>query len=789
MGSGDWMMMVARPFTLLLAALLLAGLPEGGTGMLRAGGATTSAEVNGADGGGGGGALVAKIKDAIVAAEASMERAKAASGAVTAVVAAHTDPLPNIVPLTKDAVVANIDAIAERKQAFPESAVRAELEEAQHTGADPAVCQRCENFIMVIGSQAEAEETPEVWVVLGCAHCPGLGTAETHTPTTATPDTAVVEGLGCAKCRDFILIMDSRAEAEATGEWQKLKCGTCPPEALAAVKSSGTGLTNAEEDEVVDTTAYGPQALSDIELGHVKTWRAQRQSILEITNGIFYVRHPARRRSAIGSSETAAIAEWKQINKDVTSRVASIKPHPPPPQKKGAAPPVGDRTFAQGHEPPAIVALRAKGYTVYEHSSNEGPPNLIGVRTENTMTNRFDDRLIIAWKHSDGRWRQRTLKATTDPGQHWLDNPLNADGTAILKPGQYLNTYCRGKHRSQYAALVQRGGNVRVWRRKASGDFSGKNGKNVLASASSENDRKVFDGKFGINIHRSNAKVSSTRVGKYSAGCQVVADPTEFNQMLEQVTTGLEALDDRGGYDGGNACAHYTLLVSKDIGAEPKEAWEGPAFHPFEDVFVPIPEMFQDATRVDKSFIMAGFDDAKLANMADDLKRKLDKGEGGDILFAELGTAGGLPVASDRSPDALVADVGLSESGYRQFELHPVLHMKTLTVEKASTFTGALYIQVGAFSNIANAERLASVLAERSAPLSQNGHLHELGKIGDLLKRWSIAVQLSPINILGEKVVEFTRVRLGPIRNPALGIALLEACQMAAATKGAFVIN
>lgn len=33
---------------------------------------------------------------------------------------------------------------------------------------------------------------------------------------------------------------------------------------------------------------------------------------------------------------------------------------------------------------------------------------------------------------------------------------------------------------------------------------------------------------FGINIHRSNAHRTSTVIGKWSAGCQVLQDPAHF---------------------------------------------------------------------------------------------------------------------------------------------------------------------------------------------------------------------------------------------------------------------
>ena len=40
-------------------------------------------------------------------------------------------------------------------------------------------------------------------------------------------------------------------------------------------------------------------------------------------------------------------------------------------------------------------------------------------------------------------------------------------------------------------------------------------------------------GLFGINIHRASADQRSIQVGKWSAGCQVVADPRDFAQLMD----------------------------------------------------------------------------------------------------------------------------------------------------------------------------------------------------------------------------------------------------------------
>ena len=89
--------------------------------------------------------------------------------------------------------------------------------------------------------------------------------------------------------------------------------------------------------------------------------------------------------------------------------------------------------------------------------------NLIGVRRDNAGTNKFDDFMVVAYKNENLKETCKTYSITTDPGAHWLKNPINPKGTAILVPGQYRGTWKLGKHQNNYEALVQRK-EVKVWR-------------------------------------------------------------------------------------------------------------------------------------------------------------------------------------------------------------------------------------------------------------------------------------------------------------------------------------
>ena len=165
------------------------------------------------------------------------------------------------------------------------------------------------------------------------------------------------------------------------------------------------------------------------------------------------------------------------------------------------------------------------------------PFSIVGIRnsdTENKVTNHYDDHIALVANGKIYCWH-----ATTDPGLHWMKKLLNEDGCAILAPGQYVNVYKISKHQGRYDALCQRGGKVKVYR-----------DGNLDDVYDFKNDELGF---FGINIHRSNPYRESEVINKYSAGCQVFADPLDFDEFM-------------------NLCKKseqpwftYTLIESKDI--------------------------------------------------------------------------------------------------------------------------------------------------------------------------------------------------------------------------------
>lgn len=164
-----------------------------------------------------------------------------------------------------------------------------------------------------------------------------------------------------------------------------------------------------------------------------------------------------------------------------------------------------------------LKTMTERGYKIY---SRPFELNIVGIRTNNTVPNSFDDTLNIFYKNSAGDWQYHSSPATTDPGTFWLRNLMNPQGTAIVKQGQYIGSHGIGIHRGKYTALTQKRPLtvIRDYDRDAVLDF---------------NNGKEQTGIFGINIHRASINGTTKFVEKYSAGCQVFANINDFNLMMQ----------------------------------------------------------------------------------------------------------------------------------------------------------------------------------------------------------------------------------------------------------------
>ena len=193
--------------------------------------------------------------------------------------------------------------------------------------------------------------------------------------------------------------------------------------------------------------------------------------------------------------------------------------------------------------------MASKGYKYFTDNNNKSyDVNIIGVRnsaTKNRVTNAFDDSITISYKNEEGEWQYHEFNCTTDPGTHWTKNVMNKKGVAILKPNQYRGSHKLRLHGGKYLALGQKNP-LTVYR-----DNNRDNNYDLDES-------KTDTGLFGINIHRATAKTGgkSTRVDKWSAGCQVIASNNDWYKFLD--------ICQRARDIHGNSFS-YTLLESNDL--------------------------------------------------------------------------------------------------------------------------------------------------------------------------------------------------------------------------------
>jgi len=188
-------------------------------------------------------------------------------------------------------------------------------------------------------------------------------------------------------------------------------------------------------------------------------------------------------------------------------------------------------------------AVKARGGIIFEDPAGYDL-NIVGIRSNDTEANTFNDFLTISYRLKD-QWVFFAFPATTDPGLYWRRNPMNVSGTAIIVPGQYRGAYSIGRHKG-YPALRQTG-ELAVWR-----DAN----KDRVLDMGSEIPTEI--GHFGCNIHRANSDHASAQVDKWSAGCQVVQDPTHFMFFMELCETAAASF--------GNSFT-YTLITEEDLQA------------------------------------------------------------------------------------------------------------------------------------------------------------------------------------------------------------------------------
>lgn len=164
------------------------------------------------------------------------------------------------------------------------------------------------------------------------------------------------------------------------------------------------------------------------------------------------------------------------------------------------------------------------GYTFFEEGSYN--LNIFGIRSKTSHSNEFDDYIGVCYKDESGVEKADVFPATTDPGKYWLINPMVSGGTAILIPGQYKGAYKLGYHKN-YQALEQKSP---MW-------YVRDNNRDAVIDKSLYQNplirrQKAFKANIKTNIHRASKYRIVQLVERYSAGCQVIQDPKQFDRLI-----------------------------------------------------------------------------------------------------------------------------------------------------------------------------------------------------------------------------------------------------------------
>ncbi len=189
-----------------------------------------------------------------------------------------------------------------------------------------------------------------------------------------------------------------------------------------------------------------------------------------------------------------------------------------------------------------INSMKKKNYAVFENNTRPYNLNIVGIRAKDQIVNHFNDTLAVFYFY-DNQCIYQEYIVTTVPGSYFLEKPMNINGCAIVKEGQYPNMWAIGKHYTQ-TALVQISPCTVI---------RDDNKDDILDF----NTGKEETGIFAIDCHRKEAPGISTTIDQASAGCTVLADHDRFdNQFMPLMQEASKIY--------GNQFT-YTLINENDI--------------------------------------------------------------------------------------------------------------------------------------------------------------------------------------------------------------------------------
>lgn len=185
------------------------------------------------------------------------------------------------------------------------------------------------------------------------------------------------------------------------------------------------------------------------------------------------------------------------------------------------------------------AAIARKNYKWFEDA-----PNLIGIRTALQVPDVFNDIMAMVYK-VNGVEKLYTATFTSEPGVAYQKKLLNPKGCWVMMPAQMIDAYSAGYHQGkpEHPAL------------RSTGKIFGLRDADLDGIAGNSGTPTWVDGTtVGANIHGANKAGITSKIGPWSAGCQVINDWKKKEELMNIIKT----------YYPGKKIT-YTLLEEKDL--------------------------------------------------------------------------------------------------------------------------------------------------------------------------------------------------------------------------------
>lgn len=178
--------------------------------------------------------------------------------------------------------------------------------------------------------------------------------------------------------------------------------------------------------------------------------------------------------------------------------------------------------------------------------------NIIGVRSPERVAGKFDDKILLVHRDDKHKWQWHEFKATTDTGEFYLRQPLSKDGTAIILPNQYKGVYKLGIHGRTWAS-----GGYKALEQVKNFTYIRDNNRDNVLDIDNIDLNAIFEANLKTNLHRASKWQILDFIGKYSAGCQVIQDPKDFDILINACEQSIER--------GLPNSFTYTLINEEDL--------------------------------------------------------------------------------------------------------------------------------------------------------------------------------------------------------------------------------